>query len=209
MFKKIMNILFDEEEEILVDEDQNQEEAYEIPAIKPLRERREAMKQDVSPITSKESEPIKALVVTPVKVAAEKSQNDTIIEKTQPSKSIMIDADKPKEKVVNDVPLYFPKKESKTPYQPMDIISPIYGGPEKPSEPIQPVSIASEPIKRRQPITQVLSPMYGRVETPGSLGEIEPEILELNVADMHTHSDKGVEVQASLYDMIEGLEDEE
>lgn len=204
-----MNILFDEEEEILVDEDQNQEEAYEIPAIKPLRERREAMKQDVSPITSKEPEPTKAPVVTPVKVAAEKSQNDTIIEKTQPSKSIMIDADKPKEKVVNDVPLYFPKKESKTPYQPMDIISPIYGGPEKPSEPIQPVSIASEPIKRRQPITQVLSPMYGRVETLGSLGEIEPEILELNVADMHTHSDKGVEVQASLYDMIEGLEDEE
>lgn len=204
MFKKIMNILFDEEE-ILVDEPVEQaDEAFEIPTIKPLKERREEMKQEEVLVSAPIAKPTPTLTQEPEPVKVEPK----VVTQQEPKpKSMMINADGPKASSEGDVPLHFPKKDSNTPYQPMDIISPIFGGPEKPSQPI-PV-VAKEVVKRRKPITEVISPMYGRVETSGSLGDIEPEILELDVVDMHSHTGSGVEIQASLYDMIEGLEDEE
>ena len=204
MFKKIMNILFDEEE-VIVEEKTTQEEAYEIPKIKPIAE-----KKPVAP-TPKPA-PVQAApvvkpvpTVTPEPVVVEKVNEDVVSGKIRP---IMIDADQPKaKKPAPEKDLHFPKNKSNVPYQPVEIISPIFGGPKKDVkdfEPIKPVQ-----TKSRQPMVNVISPMYGAVESKSSLGVIEPEMLELNVEDMHSNSDFGVEIQASLYDMIEGLEDEE
>lgn len=201
MFRKIMNILFDEEE-IVVKEPKTQEEAYDIPSIKPLRE--------PVPSSVMVEETTETEVVSPV-VAEEFKKEEVVVEPSAPiiekPRGIRIDADGPKAKPKESRELHFPKSNTNVPYEPVRIISPIYGGPKREEKDLQVV----KPVvsKKREPITQVISPMFGQVESSSSLGDIEPEILELNVDEMHTNQDFGVEIQASLYDMIEGLEDEE
>lgn len=195
-----MNILFDEEEVII--EEETQEETYDIPKIRPLSERRvgAATEKLVEPVPVQKTPPVVTQVVTEPEVVV------TPISVEKP-KTRMIDADGPKAKVDPAKELYFPKKDTKTPYQPVEIISPIFGGPKREPQALQPVVVSVS--KKRESMTQVISPMYGQVETKSSLGGIEAAILDLDVEDMHTGHDGGVEIQASLYDMIEGLEDEE
>ena len=206
MFRKIMNVLFDEEEVVI--EEEPQVEEYEIPSIKPLREKRLEEHGAIEPqVTQKDLKPID-LEPAPI-------NEDTVftqVHAVERPKSMMIDADAPKssdsikqsEKPQRKITQATSTKE---PYQPIDIISPMFGGPEKPAEPL--TSVKPSPIKRREPLTQVISPMYGRVETSESMSDLTQESLELDVEAMHSTSDAGVEIQASLYDYIEGLDNEE
>lgn len=197
MFKKIMEILFDETEE-LIEEDNLNEEAYDIPSIKPIVEKPQAVK--VAP----KVEPVKSVPVSAV-VKEDKVQP---LSQEKP-KSMMIDADGPKPVMEPAKELFVPKKGKSTPYQPITIISPIFGGPEKdPNEEIKPLTPPVQ-VKSREPMVKVISPMYGTVESKSTLGNIQADMLELDVDEMNSSTDMGLEIQASLYDMIEGLENEE
>lgn len=197
-----MTILFDEEE-IIIEDEVAQEEPYEIPMLQPLKERRvEPVQRESEPVV--QTRQVEASAPAPVAPELETPAVTPVVDKP---KSKMIDADGPRVKVEPAKELYFPQKDTKTPYQPVDIISPIYGGPKRDAEALKPVP---RPVSSpRTPMTQVISPMYGQVETKSSLGDIEPEMLDLDVVDMNSAQDTGLEFQASLYDMIEGLEDEE
>lgn len=189
MIRRIVSMLF-EEEEITEDyEEAVTEEAVEIPAISVIKAK------------EKEEKVMEAQV--------EAISTDPIPSQDVKKKSLMISIDESEEqkapKQVMNPEIAEPKK--KMAYQPQDIISPIFGGPKVPSKPIETKKVESSTSRR--PLTEIISPMYGKVEIENSRETISPDLMNLDLVDiLSSRPSKGEEVQASLYELLDGFDDE-
>ena len=188
MIRRIVSMLF-EEEEITEDfEETETEEAVEIPAISVIKAREKEKvvepQPEVLPVESVPSQDVK-------------------------KKSLMISIDEAEQKQVAKKTLNPEVAEPKKvmAYQPQDIISPIFGGPKVPSKPLETKKVESSTSRR--PLTEIISPMYGRVEIENSRETISPDLMNLDLVDiLSSRPSKGEEVQASLYELLDGFEDE-
>lgn len=191
MIRRIVSMLF-EEEEITEDFEENvTEEAIEIPAI--------------SVIKAKDKE---KMVATESK-AVQSPEAQTNINPDVKKKSLMISIDEAEQKQVAKKVMNPEVAEPKkvTAYQPQDIISPIFGGPKVASKPLE--TRKPESSKSRRPLTEIISPMYGRVEIENARETISPDLMNLDLVDiLSSRPSKGEEVQASLYELLDGFEDE-
>lgn len=186
MFKKLVSILF-EEEEITIEEDLNETPpAYDIPKLKPMAEK-------------KKPEVLRAPEFI-------ENYQEKVIPETLERKVTMIDVDTKVEKRAEVVEVR-PAVKPVAHYQPKDIISPIFGGPESPSKPIE--SKTYTDVKTRQPLTEIISPMFGKVEVQEQSNSIDASLLEIELSDMLSPIDEGEEVQASLFDYLEGFDSDE
>lgn len=192
MFRKLTSFFF-KEEEIEVEETEQAEDHYKIPKLKPLTSPKEKPKaQPDFPHASKNEE--------------------SWVEETEASasrKSVMITADtmytpveeKPKQSF--EKPFY---EEKKSVYKRHEIISPMYGGPEV----SEPQEIRSVPdAKNRKPVTEIISPIYGKVVVEETKTDLEPSLFNLDVEAMIAPEIQEEEVQVSLYDYLDGLDDDE
>lgn len=159
--------------------------------------------EDIS-VKKERVEPI--LKVEPIKPVFKEVEPKPVIEQEQadnkPKKRIMIDLDErplrqPSSPTINRV-------VEKTPYSPKEIISPIFGGSTLP-EPID-----NKPVgKSRQPLTKVISPIYGAVVEDDTT-ESEIDVYELSLQDLIQPEVKDNEdIQVSLFDVLQENESDE
>lgn len=205
MLRKLAAFFFDEEE-IVLEEDlkKDVEENYRIPEIKPLKAK---SKESIVSKTVNEEKKTTAFQEEEKPETKVDFSDVEIIETPQDrakSKKITVDRDEFSVKKKEIVQPKIPKvKEIQEDYQPQEIISPIYGGSDK--EPSKPIVIKENVKNKRQ--TAVISPMYGLVEDEDE-EVFNEELLNYDLSDMLSASKDAEEVQVSLYDFLEELEDE-
>ncbi|QIK70332.1 hypothetical protein G7062_08500 [Erysipelothrix sp. HDW6C] len=195
MFKKLASILFKEEEIIIEEELEKHEDELKIPELKPMV----ASKPVAEPAIATKYEP-KSQPLSEEKIVFVESKDDR--------KPMMINVDE--DPVVKETKVRREAKpEPKNTYRPQAIISPIFGGPEG-EEPMKPAPTQTYgDAKRRAPLTQVISPMFGRVEEEAHHEvALNDASMDLDITEMLSPERTGEEVQVSLYDYLEGLEDE-
>lgn len=185
IWKKLASILL-EEEEITIEEDLNEvSDMIEIPKLKPMAET-----------------PAPKPIVEEKTIAQEIIEHSVVTER----KSMMIDVDvKVEKEIKEEVPLV--KKVQPVKYQKTEIISPIFGGPTNPSEPVE-AKVYTQ-AKTRQPLTEIISPMFGKVEQEDQKSGIDASVMEIDLSEMLRPNDNGDEVQASLFDYLEGFNENE
>lgn len=200
MFKKLASLLFNEEEIVIEEEiaKQEKEEALKIPDLKPIVPKQETrrrektqteIKVDIKPI----GQPIERPVEKPVEV---------IMSDDEPRKKVtMINVDEKKE--IRKKPDIVVREKA---YQPQEVISPYFGGTQETTTPIKKTVTDA---KKRSSMTQVISPMFGQVNVEDT-NEIEhiDEIMDLDITEMLSPERSEEEVQVSLYDFLEGLDEE-
>ncbi|CAM3658996.1 hypothetical protein ERUR111494_05600 [Erysipelothrix urinaevulpis] len=200
MFRKIVSLLFQEEEIVLEEDlDIEGEESIDIPEMKPI---------SVLNKEEKDKELMKKSQVVEEVQASEKASFKTEInEDKEKPRSNRIDVDgEEKAKEVYEMP-----KMKKKPvivekdYKPQEIISPIFGGN---NEEPQVKKTKAKTVKKNKPSTTVISPMYGMIEDLEE-EEFDENILTYDLKDMLTPSEESEEVQVSLYDFLEDLDDEQ
>lgn len=199
IWDRIVSLLFDEQE-ITVEEELNQMEDYvEIPKLKPMTQVKEVQ---VAAFVEKE-------VSLPSKTIEEKRVEPTPSQdiRVEEKKLVKIDVDTKVVQAQQEESPVLIKKATSSKYQPQDIISPIFGGPKNPSEPIE-TKVYPE-SKTRQPLTQIISPMFGTVEVQDAKENLDASILDIGLSDMLVAGQSGEEVQASLFDYLEGFNDNE
>lgn len=209
MFKKIASLLFKEEEIIIEEEIEDKEDDLNIPQLKPLTPKK-PVTDNLQ--TGNVSEPVRTYTPKPVQEIEKVEINIEPEESAKPRKTVMITADdnlalesQPKNSKEKDSKNKFERRQST--YQPKDIISPIYGGPTSSTEPLK--SSVSTEAKKKKPVTSVISPMYGAVQIEEETVEIDESLLNLDVSEMISEERNQEEVQVSLYDYLEGFENEE
>lgn len=208
MFRKLTSLLF-EEEEVISEEDlhNEEEEHYDIPEIKPITSqtnKTSSEKQDLVEEVKTENSDEKITDETFDKEDKSKKKSQKI---TVDDNEINLRTKKQKKsKTVNASDI-----EKKPEYQRQEIISPIFGGPEKPSSTEKPINF-DQPIRKEEKKsstkTTVISPMHGMVEE--ETNEIfDKNLLNYNLQDMLNPKEEADEVQVSLYDFLEDYDDEE
>ncbi len=199
MFRKLTQFLF-EEEEIVIEEE-----------LKPIKEKEEVVIKPVEPLKdlSREEKPV---IKEPVKqdtIEFELNQEELemLEEKHEKRKSVMIDLEeeisfepkKPKAKI-------YDTDTQKQTYQRRSVLSPMHGG-DALDEAHQAPEIVS--VKKQESITQVISPMFGQLNQDHVRDEVlEQDLMQLDLEAM-IHEEVDDEVQTSLYDFLEGLENED
>ncbi len=205
MLRKIASMLF-QEEEIILEEDlkAKDKESHEIdiPEIKPISVVEKKEPEKLSPKVKEEaSEKVEVITVSEKENVQEDKQED----KSHRSNRITADY-QVKEKESFDLP----KIEKRTPsytkedYKPQDIISPIFGGSQNENSPIA----KEKKVKKSKTSTTVISPMYGLMEEETN-DIFDEELLNYELKDMLSPNEEAEEVQVSLYDFLEELENEE
>lgn len=189
MWRKLTSLLF-EEEEIILEEEEVKVKEIKIKPVEPIKVDKKI--EDTFEIDSIQ-EMVETLEV-----------KEDIEEKRFKMINLEEEVEKPKKKEVKPRPVYEPIIEAKE-YKQKEIISPIHGGPKADDEEIE-----IERTKRRKNVqsrTQVISPMYGKMyKTPETIKE---EILELDLESLIEEEElSDEEVQTSLYDFLEGLDNE-
>lgn len=155
MFKKLVNLLFEEEEIEEVDEGFDDEPIIEFrqKTVEP------ELPKKAEPVTLKEEKPAEE-VSEPVEEVKETVEP---VEKPQESKGIMIDLDpvKPEAEKVS-VPKFTAKRENE--YEFSQVISPIYGVLEDEKKSVSDLS-STQPKRKVVPnnslLGTVISPIYG------------------------------------------------
>lgn len=196
MLRKLASLLF-KEEEVIIEEETHEEESVYIPPVSPL----EINEPVIETFRSEDSTP--------------KNTEDAARVQTEAKKSFRIDLDdtSPRQKpdVVMGTNAKSQDQSTSKPYHSKEIISPIHGGPHKTDEPVK-ASVNS--AKRRTPLTEVISPMYGKVEDEAVEKQpIDTSILEMDVTtmitpDYETEKDSD-DVQTTLFDYLEGMDSSE
>lgn len=194
MWRKLTSLLFEEEEIILEEEElQPRKEAKEtkIEPIKPLKDKK--LVEDTSDTIE-----IDAIDETFV---------ETHLETEKPKKSVMIDLEEDKEsKVKEHIPRIFDTTKAKEEYKKRSILSPMHGGDDTDESP---QTIKDTQVKKHKPVTQVISPMYGSIHEEESEEEVfEDKLMDIDLKGMIYEEENDDEVQTSLYDFLEGLEQE-
>lgn len=196
MFKKIVNFFFTEEA-MIHEEELDRDDKTDQLKVHPLK-----------PMVAKEPEVAPApRVVQPQRpLESVTPEPETITSLNGLKKTVRIDVDDP----ISSVREVVLKKETIKPlapnkYQPTEIISPIYGGP-TPSEKVNPVSSIRQEVAKKSVTSSVISPIFGAVES-----ETEPKQaavnMDLKVTDLLSPERSLEEVQVSLYDFLEDMEE--
>lgn len=200
MFKKLVNLLFEEEEIEELDEGYEVDEPIiEVRTKKPEPE----LPKKAEPVTLKEEKTAEA---------AEKQEENSVlesVEKPVESKGIMIDLEPAKPKQVN-VPKFTQKRE--TEYEFSQVISPIYGVLEDEKKTVSELSSPSQPKRKVVPnnslLGTVISPIYGvtkEARNSSSLNRVvkEEEVENVSLEDLlskpfNKHEDAGFEQEHLL-----------
>lgn len=193
MIKKLTSFLF-KEEEIILDESEHEVEAISIKPLEPLKPLEQRPLQKSASLVLEEIEAEKALT---------QQSEDFKVEAEKPvvKKSMMIDL----EETPQETPLRRTETvQSTTEYRRRNIISPIYGGPDKGSTKTNVEPITAQRTKMR---TDVISPIYG------SYQKMEKEEgfidMDLDLKDMLQEEIVEEDIQTSLFDYFEGTEFDE
>lgn len=195
MLKKIVNFFFTEEEEYIHEEElstHKEDDALKIPTLKPL----------VAPKLDAKLDEVEEIRKTPLQKAI---FIDEIQSKTVEKKSVMIDVDGPTQ-TTNDVKIRKEAPKNPTPYkyQPTQIISPIFGGPE-PTEKVNPVNTVKKEAARKVVTSSVISPMFGAM-VDETMSQKENLNMDLDLKDILSPERGAQEVQVSLYDYLEEMD---
>lgn len=184
MFKKLAHFFF-------------REETVEVEEITPKQKKDDYEILEIKALQAKE------------KKAEEKTMPEPEIKLEEPRrKPVLIDLEEPKPSLSAVVEVSNPAKEKKTgtaAYQPKEVISPMLGGKAESKT----KSPAPKPLKSRKPLTEVISPMYGKVsEEHAKERELHVlELVDLDLKDIITPVAEA-EVQVSLFDYIDEYDDE-
>lgn len=155
MFKKLVNLLFEEEEiEELEDGIEMPEPMFEVRTKKPEIE----LPKKAEPVTLKEEKEPEIKSEEPLVEA----EDEKVQEKPAESKGIMIDLE-PQKPVKVNVPKFTQKRESE--YEFSQVISPIYGVLENEKKTVSDLSSPSQPkrktVMNNSLLGTVISPIYG------------------------------------------------
>lgn len=196
MWRKLTSLLFEEEEVVLEEE----EVKVENISIKPV----EIMKEEpIKNYNLEDTVEIKAVE----HIIAEETVTEVPV-KEETKKSFRIDLDEtpePEAKVVKEKPVVkiYEQEPVVDSYRSKSILSPMHGGSD---------DIASDkPVitpKKPSSITQVISPMYGSVSQDDTAREVLSEtMMDINLERMIDEEEGDDEIQTSLYDFLERLDD--
>lgn len=198
MWRKLTSLLFDEEE-IILEEEEIKVEEIKIRPVKPMIEKAVPM----------DHVEIKPVPVETIEMDVINNPNSVPLHEDKPKKSIKIDITQETFKEN-----FKPKVQTptETVYKPKNIISPYHGGPD--ADEIDVKDFKKQNIKKREPLTKVISPMFGKVvETEQEDFEVLAEtLMDIDLENMIDTSSQGTEddeVQTSLYDFLEGLDHDE
>ena len=205
MLRKLASFFF-QEEEIILEEDlkAESEENYKIPEIKPMKARRAVEK----PVES-ESKVFEAEKQSPVE--ARSTEEEPVIETVSPeiaqnkSKKITADSQASLQRPVDKRSVNIPVEKEE--YQPQEIISPIFGGSQKEGPKKVPSKVSKEVLEDKRSKTTVISPMFGLMEEDSN-DIFDKNLMNYDLRDMLSANEDAEEVQVSLYDFLEELEDE-
>ncbi|AMC93459.1 hypothetical protein AOC36_05540 [Erysipelothrix larvae] len=211
MLRKLTSLLF-REEEIVIEEEDLEIEPVNIPPIKPIQSsspQPSTTTQQTVHRPQTQAQPVSKPVMNQEMTQRDVSATPT--PQVQARKSFRIDLDNAAQnqpvQSVQETPREVRRDTSK-PYVAHEILSPIHGGSQLQNEPLS--KPKQTPVKKRTPLTEVISPMYGKVEEPESQGSgpVDLSILELDVESMITpdydKTSKTDEVQTTLFDYLEG-----
>lgn len=195
MFKKLTSFLF-KEEEVLIEE----EEIVIEPKVKekPRIEKVEPFVAPKKKVEAVKEETPKEYVVEDIKTNDEK-----------PKKRLMIDLDdEPAQSTFKkeEIKPYY-ETQNNAPYKPKEVISPMHGGDNLPETPASEKPVA----KSRQPLTKIISPMYGAINIQDEeVEKASEEIYDMELSEIIQNEPKGEEeVQASLFDFLEEMDADE
>lgn len=197
MWRKLTSLLFEEEEVVLEEE----EVKVENISIKPV----EVMKEEpIKNYNLEDTVEIKAVE----NIIIEEETVQEVPVKEEPKKSFRIDLDDTPEQepeVAKEKPVIkiYDQEKTEASYRSKSILSPMHGGSEE---------VASDtPVvapKKPSSITQVISPMYGSVSQDDTAREVLSEtMMDINLEKMIDEEEGDDEIQTSLYDFLEGLDD--
>lgn len=189
MFKKLVNLLFEEEE--IEDFESEYEESEPVIEVQPKKQEPELPKK-AEPVTLKEEKKTEAV---------QEEKEETVVEKPAESKGIMIDLDPVKETKVN-VPKFTQKRE--TEYEFSQVISPIFGVLEDEKKTVSELSSPATPKRKVVPnnslLGTVISPIYGvtkDAKNPVSSSRVvkEDEVENVSLDDLlskpeHTYEEE-------------------
>lgn len=183
MFRKLVDLLF-KEEEIIIEEDEHEVEDISIQSIQPIvLKKEETLDMSVVSDAVEEEAPKKSF-----RIDVDDSFNQGVTLKTEVKK----------ENTDNSTKLYRTKQ----------VISPMHGGDFELNEPIHKPSIQSP--KKRTPLTEVISPMFGKMGfEPEEAESFEEDLLDLDLKEMISDDSNSLddEVQTTLFDYLEELGD--
>ena len=200
MWRKLTSLLF-EEEEIVLEEEELKVEPVKIKPVLPMKDKK---------LEKPEPEPLPSYDTIELEVVEKAIETPTSLEADKPKRSMMIDLEE-KTEVEPEVhkPRIFETKKTKESYKRRAILSPMHRGDEsEKDEMIQ--TPAPKPAQKHEPITKIISPMYGSLQDENKNEDaFEEELLDLDLKSMIYEDDNDDEVQTSLYDFLEGLEHED
>lgn len=206
MFKKLQNLLFEDEEENIANE--APQVAPQVEPVKPVVHPQQIVTpvqpQPVAPVVIPTA-PVEPVAVAPVAPVVK------VEEVKKPSLGITVDDDVPVEKKKPVKPVakpVVPAKKEETPasYQFRPVISPIFGVDEKD---VNSLKNTTNKIKKAQKpkneanVTPVLSPMYGMSKESSLLhGEEIDEVIEESEVDSTTTAKEDDIPEFSLDDIL-------
>lgn len=179
MFKKLVNLLFEEEEIEELDEGFDTEE----PIIEVRTKKAEPeLPKKAEPVTLKEEKTTEA---EPVLTAQEESAPVATGEKPVENKGIMIDLEPAKPAKVN-VPKFTQKRE--TEYEFSQVISPIYGVLDDEKKTVSELSSPSQPkrkvVMNNSLLGTVISPIYGVTKESKNVSSVNRVVKEEEVENV-------------------------
>lgn len=200
MFKKLVNLLFEEEE--IEDFESEYEESEPVIEVRTKKAEPELPKK-AEPVTLKEDKPKEET----------ESVNETAEEKPAESKGIMIDLDPVKEPKVS-VPKFTQKRE--TEYEFSQVISPIFGVIEDEKKTVSELSSPSVPKRKVVPnnslLGTVISPIYGvtkDAKNPMTSSRVlkDDEVENVSLDDLLAKPDRHLEEELYAGESIQREED--
>ncbi|HZJ86866.1 MAG TPA: hypothetical protein VFC75_01455 [Erysipelothrix sp.] len=213
MLRKLTEFLF-EEEEIVIEEEltpKKEKEAVMIKPVEPLKDNTALKpKESKQPETNISNQDTIEFDLNKDKFEQlEKLEEQELRIKKEKRKSVMIDLE---EEAVEPIiqktkpKIYDTESPSQT-YQRRSVLSPMHGGDAKDFIKEDQEVVA---IRKQEPITKVISPMFGQINKDESQEDIlHQDLMDLDLEAMIHEEENDDEVQTSLYDFLEGLENED
>ncbi|AZK44508.1 hypothetical protein [Erysipelothrix piscisicarius] len=210
MFRRLASVLFKEEEIVIEEEISDHVGEVEIPELKPILPKEKKIVEKPKIVTEHVDITETVIREKPITDMTPDEVANTASELNRKSRMITADDDLAKRKMERAKAARTSELEvKKFEYQRKDIISPMYGGPSQPSEPLD-IPKKKYPSKH-VPVAEVISPMYGKVqeESKAETRKIDESLMDLRVDDIISNEGKGETVQVSLYDYLEGIDEHE
>lgn len=210
MFRRLASVLFKEEEIVIEEEISDHVGEVEIPELKPILPKEKKIVEKPKTVTEHVDITEPVISEKPITDMTPDEAVKAASELNRKSRMITADDDLAKRKMERAKAARTSELEViKFEYQRKDIISPMYGGPSQPSEPLD--IPKKNKASKHVPVAEVISPMYGKVqeESKAEARKIDESLMDLRVDDIISNEGKGETVQVSLYDYLEGIDEHE